>query len=63
MKKLIVLCLAFAMCMGLFAGCGLQKGNDDATRMVVDTWGREVEIPEKVEKIVCLGSGAPRMAA
>ena len=63
MKKLIVLCLAFAMCMGLFAGCGLRKGNDDATRMVVDTWGREVEIPEKVEKIVCLGSGAPRMAA
>lgn len=32
------------------------------TRIVKDTWGREVEIPEKVTSIVCLGSGAPRMA-
>ena len=63
MKKLMILCLAFAMCMGLFAGCGVQEGNDGATRIVVDTWGREVQIPEQVESIVCLGSGAPRMAA
>ena len=33
------------------------------TRTVTDTWGREVEIPYTVESIVCLGSGAPRMAA
>ena len=63
MKKLMILCLALAMCMGLFAGCGVQEGNDGATRIVVDTWGREVQIPEQVESIVCLGSGAPRMAA
>ena len=63
MKKRMILCLAFAMCMGLFAGCGVQEGNDGATRIVVDTWGREVQIPEQVESIVCLGSGAPRMAA
>lgn len=62
-NKLMSLCLAFAMCMGLFAGCGVQEGNDGATRIVVDTWGREVQIPEQVESIVCLGSGAPRMAA
>ena len=63
MKKRMILCLAFAVCMGLFAGCGVQEGNDGATRIVVDTWGREVQIPEQVESIVCLGSGAPRMAA
>lgn len=33
------------------------------TRVVTDVWGREVEIPGKVERIVCLGSGAPRIAA
>ena len=63
MKKRMILCLVFAICMGLFAGCGVQEGNDGATRIVVDTWGREVQIPEQVESIVCLGSGAPRMAA
>ena len=33
------------------------------TRIVVDRYGREVEIPYEVETIVCLGSGAPRIAA
>lgn len=33
------------------------------TRTVTDTWGRTVEIPATVESIICLGSGAPRMAA
>ena len=33
------------------------------TRTVTDTWGREAEIPYSVKSIVCLGSGAPRMAA
>ena len=33
------------------------------TRIVVDVWGREVEIPMNVESIVTLGSGAPRLAA
>lgn len=34
-----------------------------ATRTVSDMWGRSVEIPATVDSIVCLGSGAPRMAA
>lgn len=34
-----------------------------ATRVVVDRYGREVEIPYEVDTIVCLGSGAPRIAA
>ena len=63
MKKFITLCLAAVICLGLFAGCADPQKDPQATRTVVDTWGREVQIPEKVEKIVCLGSGAPRIAA
>ena len=63
MKKIIVMCLAVILCLGLLAGCANSQEDPNATRIVVDTWGREVEIPEKVEKIVCLGSGAPRIAA
>ena len=36
---------------------------DSTTRTVTDVWGRAVEIPSTVEGIICLGSGAPRMAA
>lgn len=34
-----------------------------ATRVVVDVWNREVEIPYEVKTIVCLGSMGPRFAA
>ncbi|MDE7243433.1 MAG: iron ABC transporter substrate-binding protein [Oscillospiraceae bacterium] len=34
-----------------------------ATRIITDRRDRQVQIPEKVETIVCLGSGAPRIAA
>lgn len=63
MKKLISLLLAAVFCLSLFAGCSAPDGAAGATRIVKDTWGREVEIPETVENIVCLGSGAPRIAA
>ena len=63
MKKIFVLFLAAVMCFGMLAGCADQGSDDGATRIVVDTWGREVEIPATVDSIVCLGSGAPRMAA
>lgn len=33
------------------------------TRVITDRRGREVEIPTEVNTIVCLGSGAPRIAA
>ena len=36
--------------------------SEEKTRIVKDTWGREVEIPDEVDSIVCLGSGAPRIA-
>ena len=63
MKKLFAFTLAVLLCLGLFAGCSNTDNTDSETRTVTDTWGREVEIPSKVETIVCLGSGAPRMAA
>jgi len=33
------------------------------SRIVTDVWNREVEIPQKVDSIICLGSMAPRFAA
>ena len=63
MKKLISLFLAAALCLGLLAGCTNQEDVPTKTRTVTDTWGRQVEIPETVDAIVCLGSGAPRIAA
>lgn len=37
--------------------------NTPETRIVVDVWNREVEIPYEVESIICLGSMGPRFAA
>lgn len=36
---------------------------EGAVRTVTDVWNREVEIPETVDSIVCVGSMAPRFAA
>lgn len=63
MKKIVSLLLAAVLTLGLLAGCAAPNEEMGATRIVKDTWGREVEIPEKVETIICLGSGAPRIAA
>ena len=35
----------------------------EETRTIIDVWGRSVEIPSEINRIVCLGSGAPRIAA
>jgi iron complex transport system substrate-binding protein len=39
------------------------RSDSSAIRTVTDIFGREVAIPEKVETILCLGPGAPRIAA
>ena len=59
MKKLIALFLTAAMCMSLFAGCSSSVETSN-TRTITDSKGRQVEIPEKVESIVCVGVGALR---
>ena len=63
MKKLIALLLIAMLCLGLFTGCHNTHETTGKTRCITDTCGRNVEIPETVERIVCLGSGAPRIAA
>jgi len=63
MKKTIILLLAAILCFGTLAGCARPNENHGETRTVTDTWGRNVEIPKTVGSIVCLGSGAPRIAA
>ena len=74
MKRVISIVLAVMMLAAL-AACGntapaqteapagAESTAAPETRTVTDTWGREVEIPYEVKSIVCLGSGAPRMAA
>ena len=58
MKKQISILLVLLMILSISASAFA-----DDTRTVTDVWGRIVEIPANVESIVCLGSGAPRMAA
>lgn len=74
MKKLICLILALFITMSL-AACGAQPSQttqpdttagtegSSGTRTITDRRGRQVEIPAQVDTIVCLGSGAPRIAA
>ena len=75
-KKVMVLLLCCLLAAALFAGCGQKSAppqpsgavlSGDATgttgtdiRTIVDGSGRQVEVPEKVESIVCLGVGALR---
>jgi iron complex transport system substrate-binding protein len=56
--KMLIVSLALAIVWNFPA-----YAEPEGTRTVLDVWGRAVEIPEKVRTIVCLGSGAPRMAA
>ena len=61
MKRLCASLLALVMMMSLVTltpTAALAQ-----TRTVTDVWGRTVEIPETVQSIICLGSGAPRLAA
>lgn len=73
-RKALACLLALGMLAGA-AGCGQAAQNEDTaaestqsaetdaserTRMITDSQGREVEIPEKVKSIVCLNVGALR---
>lgn len=66
MKKIFALLLALAMVLSL-AACGAaapaEVPAEGTTRIITDRRGRQVEIPTEVNTIVCLGSGAPRIAA
>lgn len=60
MKKVIALFLTAALCICLFAGCAKPVADVGNTRTVIDSLGRQVEVPEKVTSIVCVGVGALR---
>lgn len=60
MKKLVAMILSVVICLGLLAGCGITATNSENTRTITDSKGRQVEVPEKVESIVCVGVGALR---
>ena len=60
MKKVIALILTVVTCFGLLAGCGAGEGKAQNTRTITDGAGRQVEVPEKVESIICVGVGALR---
>lgn len=60
MKKLFALTLAVLLCLGVFSGCSNPVTNTGDTRTITDSQGRQVEVPEKVESIVCVGVGALR---
>lgn len=59
MKKIIsVLLVAAILCSMVVLSIAAESGS--ATRIIVDCTDREVEIPETVESIVCVGVGALR---
>ena len=60
MKKFLALILVVVTCVGLLAGCGADGKTDVNSRTITDGAGRQVEVPEKVESIVCVGVGALR---
>ena len=60
MKKTISLIVSMVLCFSLFAGCGPAGVSAGKSRTVTDFKGRQVEIPETVESVVCVGVGALR---
>ena len=60
MKKIIAFFLSAVLCLGLFAGCQTTGENAGNTRTITDGAGRQVNVPEEIESIVCVGVGALR---
>ena len=60
MKKIVAFFLSAVLCLNLLVGCGIAGTNNTNTRTITDSAGRQVNVPEKVESIVCVGVGALR---
>ena len=60
MRKCRVLPVIFVLCLSLLAGCGAEREPAQNVRTITDSADRQVEIPETVESIVCVGVGALR---
>lgn len=44
-------------------GAGKENGAEKTTRVITDMMGRQVEIPTRIDSIVCTGAGALRLIA
>ena len=60
MKRILAMLLMITICIGLLTGCGIAESNAHNERIIIDGAGRQVEVPETVESIVCVGVGALR---
>ena len=60
MKKFFAVMLTFVLTFGALAGCGQTVEAGDSLRTITDGAGRQVEVPQRVESIVCVGVGALR---
>ena len=60
MKRIIAFILVVVACLGLLAGCSTGAANAHNGRTITDGAGRQVEIPENVQSVVCVGVGALR---
>lgn len=58
MKKIAAFLLAALIC--LLTGCAAAPESNENTRIITDAQGRQVEVPQTVESIVCVGVGALR---
>jgi len=60
MKKVVALLLSTIICFGLLTGCNTAETDNGNSRTITDGAGRQVEVPETVKSIVCVGVGALR---
>ena len=64
MKKLTALLLVVTILSGIFAGCKPDTADEPKVPIerhtITDAHNRQVEVPMKVESIVCVGVGALR---
>ena len=60
MKRVVAILLSVVIFLGLLAGCGTGGDKTQNSRIITDSAGRQVEVPETVESIVCVGVGALR---
>ncbi len=60
MRRTIALFLSYILCLGLLGGCVAPDDNAEVSRMIIDSAGRQVAVPENVKSVVCVGVGALR---
>ena len=52
MKRILKMLICTTICMGVLVGCATKTVESEDTHIVVDHFGNEVEVPNKIETIV-----------